>query len=219
MKKRAKDALAYIGIVCALCGLLQASFFFIGGDGGFYRALLAFLTGGARDLRPDGWFTAVSGSIQALLLDMQLSLIIGAAVFFGPGRRVRPTAAFDPLLRLLKPLALHGKPWMPRHYPTSMAIAVTVEEAWSRGLFLWAVPALLPIGSVGLYVSWFAGCALWALAHMEYAQARHPVCVVPHFFSGIVFSTVFLRYGMAFAVAVHFLHDYALYKATGRAPK
>lgn len=93
------------------------------------------------------------------------------------------------------------------HHFFSFIIAVAIEEMLARGIFLGLfrkIPGL--DGPVAFYVLFLMGNGIWSWIHLknfEDEEDRHIIKVLPQFVSGILFTYVFLKYGLFMSIVVH----------------
>ncbi len=92
----------------------------------------------------------------------------------------------------------------------------SIEELLVRGLFLGLLTKIpLLSGTVAFYLLLVLSNALWTSAHlMNYSKQTSPLrllLLAPIFFAGLVYSYVFVIYGLAVAIMAHTLHNFIIF--------
>lgn len=92
----------------------------------------------------------------------------------------------------------------------------SIEELLARGLFLGLLTKIpLLSGTVAFYLLLVIGNTLWTSAHLiNHTKQTLPLrllLVAPIFFAGLVYSYVFVTYGLAVAIMAHTLHNFIIF--------
>ncbi len=100
------------------------------------------------------------------------------------------------------------------HFKTFF-ITVVLEEVLARWVFLGLLP-MIPFlsGTLMFYMLFFLGNAIWALIHLynfEDENDRHALRVLPQFIGGIFFTYIYVKYGLAASILVHFIANAVLF--------
>lgn len=95
----------------------------------------------------------------------------------------------------------------------SFFVIILMEEIFARWLFLGVLTHVFA-GPFFFVVLFFLGNGLWALQHklnfLNKADQKN-LRVLPQFLSGLIFSYVFVKYGLLASVLVHFGHNAVLF--------
>ena len=80
-------------------------------------------------------------------------------------------------------------------------------------LFLGVLWPLFGNGLPALYILFFLGNGLWALAHLYnwWDEDPHPMWVLPQFLGGVLLTVLYLKHGFLVALLVHFAYDCILW--------
>ncbi len=198
--------LVFFGLIAlyAVIGLIFGLF------GPFTRDLAAFSTGNYADITAHdvsvSLMIANAMTMVATMLPVTatLAIIVRRFINFGPEMS-------GPTIKLIhsqpgkKPLTGWKALIVALH---KIAALVFYEEFYTRWMFLGILGGLAWFqGPVAFYTLFLIGNGAWAIIHLTNypAGTRNPLRILPHFFLGIPFTIMFLRYGLLGAFVGHFV--------------
>jgi hypothetical protein len=157
-------------------------------------ALRHFITGDLRELRViDSSVNQVSFFAAATVVLLPMVFIVGEGV-------LRVVGSIDALPENNTKLTSKST--------LGILMLVVVEELLARWLMLGVLSSVFE-GASNFYLLFFIGNGAWALVHLlNYPKShRNPLMVLPQFLNGVVFSVVYIYFGLVAVVAVHLVHD------------
>lgn len=184
-------------IICAL--LLLVGFVY-----GNLQVLLGemgtFLAGGVKSVAPQrlGLFSGIPTLLGLIAVDLVLCIIVIKLLDKALGEQ--KSIMTDEYHRL----------GLPKLY-LYIFITVVIEELLTRGLCLGLLTKISFLsGTVAFYIIMLVSSAAFALGHLGNLRNkgwRNLPWVIPQFISSLIFSFVFVKFGLLTVICVHFLID------------
>lgn len=136
--------------------------------------------------------------IAILVIQVPVSYIL--AMLFNHSKKGVDSKAIESML--------NSGPWL-------LFALVAAEELFARGLFLGLLTKLIP-GNIAFYVFFVLGNLIWAMMHFSNYKDpsdRKLANVLPQLFSGVIFTYIFIRFGIVVGIMAHYFFDVILMSA------